>query len=35
MTIPNSITNIGNAAFEWCSGLTNVLCLGDAPHVMA
>ena len=33
MTIPDSVTSIGNYAFYDCSGLTNVVFEGNAPSV--
>ena len=32
-TIPDSVTSIGNCAFEGCTGLTSVCFLGDAPEI--
>ena len=31
VTIPNSVTSIGEGAFSGCSGLTSVRCLASAP----
>jgi hypothetical protein len=33
VTIPNSVSFIGNAAFEYCSGLTSAYFLGNAPSM--
>ena len=34
MTIPNSVTSLGDFAFSACSSLTNVTFEGDAPYVV-
>ena len=31
VTIPNSVTSIGEDAFSWCNSLTSVTCLSNTP----
>ena len=33
MTIPGSVTSIGNNAFSGCTGLKSVYCTGNAPEI--
>jgi hypothetical protein len=32
VTIPDNVTNIGQSAFSYCTGLTNLTFLSDAPY---
>ena len=35
ITIPNSVTTIGNFAFRFCEGLTAINCLADVPPILS